>query len=167
MAGNRKPRSVPTKALRAVLVFAALTPNFPAQTDWPQYGRDPGGERYSPLTQIKPDNVAKLKPAWTWDPGEITLSFETTPLVIGNVMYVSTPRERVVALEADTGKELWSFDTKVAAPSTHRGVSYWPGDENSGAGGRGNIAGNNGGAAADLALWIRTTTRAISRHGGN
>ena len=113
---------------RAALLVALLLPSLAAQTDWPQYGHDPGGARYSPLTRITPGNVATLKPAWIWDPGENSLSFETTPLVVGNVMFVSTPRERVVALDADTGNELWSFDTKVTAPSTHRGVSYWPGD---------------------------------------
>ena len=120
-------------ALRLALPAAVLILNLPAQTDWPRYGHDPGGQRYSPLAQITPENVSKLKPAWTWDPAESTLSFETTPLVVGNVMFVSTPRERVVALDADTGKELWSFDTKVTAPSTHRGVSYWPGDGKSNA----------------------------------
>jgi glucose dehydrogenase len=128
MFGNSAPRSVTGNLLGAALLAALLVAGLLAQTDWPQYGHDPGGERYSPLKQITTDNVSKLKPAWTWDPGESSLSFETTPLVIGNVMYVSTPRERVVALDADTGKELWSFDTRVTSPSTHRGVSYWPGD---------------------------------------
>ena len=112
---------------RVLLSLAVLAGCAAAQDDWPVYGHDPGGARYSPLKQITPANVAKLQPLWTWDVGEKSNSFETTPLVIDHVMYISTPAERVVAVDADTGKELWAFDPKVKNPSTHRGVSYWPG----------------------------------------
>jgi quinoprotein glucose dehydrogenase len=99
-----------------------------AQADWRVYGGDPGNMHHSSLAQITPANVSTLKPVWTWDSGETAISFETTPLVIDHVMYVSTPNERVVALDADTGREIWNFDPKVEVPSTHRGVTYWPGD---------------------------------------
>ena len=101
---------------------------LPAQTDWAFYGNDPGGTRYSNLSQITPRNVATLQPVWTYDPGETTTSYEVTPLVIGDVMYASTPNGRVVALDAENGHELWSFDMKVR-PNSYRGVSYWPGDK--------------------------------------
>jgi quinoprotein glucose dehydrogenase len=99
-----------------------------AQTDWPSYGHDPGGMRYSPLKQIDASNVAKLRRAWTFHTGERGGPFETTPIVAGGLMYLSTQAGRVVALEPETGKSVWSFDPNVARPKEHRGVSYWPGD---------------------------------------
>jgi glucose dehydrogenase len=114
--------------LMAVALTAMAAPTALAQGDWPIYGGDGGNTRYSPLTQITPTNVSTLKQAWTWDSGESASSFQVTPLVIGHAMYVSTPRQRVVALDADTGKEIWSFDPKLEGSATHRGVTYWAGD---------------------------------------
>ncbi len=97
----------------------ALLPSY-AQ-EWPHYGNDIGGSKYSPLKQINKQNVTRLKPAWTYHTGDISdgttysvrSAFECTPLVVDGVMYVSTPFCRAVALEAETGKELWSFDPKI------------------------------------------------------
>lgn len=100
--------------------------------DWPTYGRDAGGTKYSPLDQINTKNVGALERVWTYhtsEPGQ----WETTPIVIGNVMYLSTQKHRVVALDGDTGKELWSFDPKSSTAGGKRGVSYWPGDGSIGA----------------------------------
>jgi quinoprotein glucose dehydrogenase len=117
--------------LRAAVasVFAAA---LYGQTDWPSYGHDPGGMRFSPLKQINAGNVSKLARVWTYDisnqsprkrPGE------ATPLVVGGVMYLTTSYGRVVALEPETGKEIWKFETgKNGVPST-RGLAYWPGDK--------------------------------------
>lgn len=116
-------------------------------TDWPSYGRDPGGGRYSPLTGITRDNVGRLAVAWRFSTGEASpafatkrrTSFEATPLVIGGVMYFSTPLGRVFALDAATGAEQWRFDAHVARDNTfgdftNRGVSYWV-DSSAAAGG--------------------------------
>lgn len=116
------------RRIGAVLLAVALEPFLAAQSDWPSYGHDAGASRYSPLSQINTRNVASLRSVWKYDSDEIGASFETTPIVAGDTMYISTPRERVVALDAETGHEIWSFDTKVKRPTTHRGVSYWPGD---------------------------------------
>ncbi|HVW83437.1 MAG TPA: hypothetical protein VHB50_02105, partial [Bryobacteraceae bacterium] len=70
--------------LTALFLFAPL---LIAQTDWPVYGHDPGGLRYSPLTQITPGNVAKLERVWTFHSGQP--GSEATPLVIAGVMYVT------------------------------------------------------------------------------
>jgi len=94
--------------------------------DWPAYGRDPGGSAYSTLTQINRDNVAHLTRAWTFHTGESGL-WEDTPIVVNNVMYFATQRHRVVALDASTGKEIWSIDPKDSRAGKH-GVSFWPGD---------------------------------------
>ena len=96
--------------------------------DWPAYGRDPGGSKYSPLDQINTKNVAKLALAWTYHTGDPGGTWEDTPIVIGNVMYFATQKNRVIALNPETGKELWSYDPKTPRVSEHRGVSYWVGD---------------------------------------
>ena len=89
--------------------------------DWPSWGGDEGGQRYSPLKQIDKSNVGRLRRAWTFHTGEISdgktyptkSAFECTPIVLDGVMYITTPFCRVVALDPETGKELWSFDPKM------------------------------------------------------
>jgi glucose dehydrogenase len=104
-----------------------------APGDWPGFNRDLASTRYSPLTQINAKNVARLKPAWSYktgklrNAGSITGGSEVTPIVINGVMYLTTT-EKVVALAADTGKEIWSYQPK-GQPS-RRAVAYWPGDTN-------------------------------------
>jgi quinoprotein glucose dehydrogenase len=109
--------------------------------DWPQYGGDPGESHYSALTQITRGNVSKLQLAWEWKTDESPLPnfkttpgvFEATPLMIDGVLYVSTPYNRVVALDPETGHEIWSYDPKAyedgQVPNgtgfVHRGVAAW------------------------------------------
>tara|TARA_R110001583_G_scaffold16561_11_gene67823 strand:+ start:5090 stop:7393 length:2304 start_codon:yes stop_codon:yes gene_type:complete len=109
-----------------------------ADADWHAYGRSNLGQRFSPLAQITPDNVDQLQLAWQYqtgdkkgpkDVGETT--YEVTPLKIGNSLYVCTPHNWLIALNADTGEEQWLYDAKVPAESqrqhqTCRGVSYLP-----------------------------------------
>src|SRR5437764_6434432 len=120
--------------IRASLLVAATLPLLFGQGDWPNPGNDPGGMKYSPLKQITPDNVSKLKRAWTYDTGDTGGGFrgwEVTPLVINGVMYFSTMSGKLVALNAQTGVELWTFDGKTVSRSGRfaaRGISYWPGD---------------------------------------
>ena len=132
----------------AAIVLAALLVSAQASaaagaggTDWPYYGADAGGSKYSPLADINATNVAGLKLAWQWRTGEKPMPeygtspgiFETTPLVINGVMYLSTPYNRVVALDPATGRELWSYDPKAyldgQVPNgmgfVHRGVAAW------------------------------------------
>jgi quinoprotein glucose dehydrogenase len=109
------------------------------------YGGDAGGLKYSPLATIDRSNVAQLKVAWTWKTGEQAITppgasvparpgqFQVTPLAIGDTLFLSTPFNRVVALDASTGRELWSYDPHaydVGQPSNgtgfvHRGVATW------------------------------------------
>ncbi|WP_414641560.1 glucose/quinate/shikimate family membrane-bound PQQ-dependent dehydrogenase [Buttiauxella sp.] len=104
--------------------------------DWPAYGRNQEGQRYSPLKQINDKNVAQLKEAWTFqtgdvkrptDPGEITN--EVTPIKIRDTLYLCTAHQQLFALDAATGKQKWKFDPRLDTnPSfqhvTCRGVSY-------------------------------------------
>ena len=92
--------------------------------DWPVYGGDKSGQRYSPLTQINRDNVKLLKLAWTYDTGE-TSGLQTHPLIIGRVLYGYTPSQKVFALDAATGRRLWEFDSGIHSTQPDRGLSYW------------------------------------------
>ncbi len=112
----------------ALLLLPAIA--LQAQTDWPMFGHDPGSTRYSPLRQINTGNVAKLKPAWTFDTeaggrGPRARRSETIPLVIGGVMYLSTAYNRVLALEPETGKKLWEYES--AHTPALRGIAHWAG----------------------------------------
>jgi len=130
------PRTVLLLLVVSSLVASGLAAQ--QQGDWPNYGRDPGGERHSPLTEIDTGNVARLSLAWRFSTGEAkpeyaaanNTSFEATPLVIDGVMYLSTPIGRVFALDARTGAERWRFDAQVDrsihyGDHTNRGVSWW------------------------------------------
>jgi len=134
------------KATKAAAKQTSIPPG-----DWPLYSRDLASDRFSPLTQINTTNVAQLKQAWTYRPpapppapdsekggpvkgkdgkgrgGPQGLVAELTPIVVNGVMYVAGGN-RVFALDADSGKETWSY-TAPGAVAT-RAVGYWPGDGN-------------------------------------
>src|SRR5947209_901018 len=121
--------------LARLLMFAATLLSLTyGQADWPNPGNDPGGMKYSTLKQITPANVTKLARAWTYDTGDTGGGFrgwQVTPLVIDGVMYFSTMGGKLVALNAETGAEIWKFDGKTVSPSGRfaaRGISYWKGD---------------------------------------
>ena len=123
------------RCFKAALLAAAL-PGFAfaaSPTDWPLYGNDAGAQRYSPLAQITPANVDKLKVAWTYHMKPAgaarTAVSQTTPLVIDGVMYVGSPYGKVVALDPVSGKELWVYDLPNNEKPAPRGMAYWPGDK--------------------------------------
>jgi quinoprotein glucose dehydrogenase len=113
---------------------------FVQSGQWANYGNDPGGMRYSPLKQINTENVKNLQPAWTYQSGELKTyegtditdkaAFEATPIMVDGVLYFSTPTNRVIAIDAATGKELWVYNPGVNLKAgysevTSRGVSKW------------------------------------------
>jgi quinoprotein glucose dehydrogenase len=125
-------------ALCALVLPLAAGPIAPPPSDWPSYGRDAGGSRYSPLTRIDRANVARLEVAWTFHTGEAGVTprrgrppaLEATPLVVEGTMYLSTPLGRAIALDPATGQERWRHDPGVDPERGYgdfasRGVSYW------------------------------------------
>lgn len=98
---------------------------------WQYYGRTPRGTRFAPATQINRENVDKLKVAWTFQTGDPANKFsenQNTPIQVGDTLFLCTPMNKVFALDADTGKEKWSFDPKPADTQTWnrcRGVAYY------------------------------------------
>lgn len=111
--------------------------NAMADGEWQQYGRTQYGQRYSPLTQITPENVSQLKLAWEYRTGDIRqpedvteTTYQVTPLKIDDTLYLCTPHNIAIALDADNGKEKWRYNPQISANSqrqhqTCRGVTYW------------------------------------------
>lgn len=106
---------------------------------WAYYGHDAGGMRFSPLTQINRGNVSTLKVAWTFHTGDISeghghrkrSGFETTPLLVDGTLYLTTPFNRVIAIDPETGTRRWAYDPKVDLDGDYgdglvnRGVATW------------------------------------------
>ena len=153
---RRKSRRATTRwwvagfhALSVALVFqipAAAQNGAPG--DWPAYGGDQGGLKYTALDMIDRSNVGSLEVAWTWNTGDRPItgptrpvrgqsvrpgSFEVTPIAVGDTLYLTTPYNRVVALDGRTGEEIWSYDPRTwewgqppnGTGFVHRGVAVW------------------------------------------
>lgn len=122
------------RLLFLISCFASLV----TAQEWRYYGGDSGNAKYSSLKQIHRGNVTKLTPAWTFHTGELSdgteyavrSAFEGTPLAVDGVLYLTTPFNRLVALDGETGKQLWSFDPKIDRNGSytlfiHRGPAWW------------------------------------------
>lgn len=111
-------------------VAAASLPQAGEGAAWRYYGRDAGATHFAPFDQISRENIDGLEVAWTFRTGEIneTADFQATPIQIGDTLYFCTAHNRIFALDADTGRQKWSFDPKVKAAGSWnrcRGVSYY------------------------------------------
>lgn len=143
-----------TGALVAALLLVGSRPGAqsgapPADAEWRAYGGDARGQRYSPLAQVHRGNVAQLRVAWTAHTGDLShpkgdqgnvagcgrchtgdSKFEATPLAVRGTLFLSTPLNRVLALDPETGRQRWRFDPRLALDISRnegyvsRGVSY-------------------------------------------
>lgn len=105
--------------------------------EWHQYGRTPYGQRYSPLDQINVENVGSLQEVWRYQTGDVKrpddvgeTTYQVTPLKVGNALYLCTPHNLAIALDAATGKQIWKYDANSGMNpdrqhQTCRGVSYY------------------------------------------
>src|SRR5580704_3470950 len=137
-----------TAAIGIVALACLSRPNAQGQTshranepggDWPYYGHDAGGMRYSPLKQINRENVANLKVAWTFHVGDISdgtggkkrSGLETTPILVDGTLYLTSGFNRVFAVDPETGKQLWVYDPMMETAGEYgdglinRGVAAW------------------------------------------
>jgi quinoprotein glucose dehydrogenase len=125
--------TLPTDIVNASPVLGGNVPSG----EWHQYGRTQYGQRYSPLDQINTDNVSTLKVAWQYQTGDVKLpddvgetTYQVTPLKIGDTLYMCTPHNWAIALDAATGKEKWKYDSNSGMNpdrqhQTCRGVTYY------------------------------------------
>jgi quinoprotein glucose dehydrogenase len=120
----------------ACVLFGPASAAEPPSGDWPNYGRTPGGDRHSPLTQIDRGNVGKLSLAWEYKTGEAGIetgsptALEATPLAVDGLLFLSTPLGKIVALDPISGKVHWERVLEVSRKRgfgdwVSRGVSYW------------------------------------------
>lgn len=141
VAGGALPQP---SAAPAANVPARQYPRPQGAAQWPAYGGGGANRNFTPLAQITPANVRRLQPAWTYRYGTgpsnagdqgLDYRFEGTPLMIGNVLYLSTPasplkpdlKSSVTALKPETGEVLWKYDSPLNIHG--RGLAYWPGDD--------------------------------------
>ncbi|WP_435169850.1 glucose/quinate/shikimate family membrane-bound PQQ-dependent dehydrogenase [Falsirhodobacter sp. 1013] len=113
------------------------TGNPMADTDWHQYGRTNYGQRWSPLDQVTTENVGDLEEVWRYQTGDVKrpddvneTTYQVTPLKVGDRLFICTPHNLAIALDATTGKEIWRFDANSGMNpdrqhQTCRGVTYW------------------------------------------
>ena len=130
------PHDMPGELPKDGAAVASLG-NLMPPGDWHQYGRTQFGQRYSPLDQINTGNVASLREAWRYQTGDVKLpddvgetTYQVTPLKVGDTLYLCTPHNLAIALDAESGKEKWKFDAKPGLNpdrqhQTCRGVTYW------------------------------------------
>ena len=119
----------PTRHLRFIALLAAAAVTIPpasaqqaASGDWKVWGGDPGVSRFSTLDQINAKNVSQLKPAWIYDPGKFGRSWEDTPLLINGLLYViDAGSSDVIALQPETGKEVWRHKAPDSKARDQRG----------------------------------------------
>jgi quinoprotein glucose dehydrogenase len=124
----------------AIFTCAFFVPHSTAaQDNWPAYGHDAGGTRYSPLTQINRDNVSKLQVAWTFhvedlsdgSDGRKRTGLETTPILVDDTLYLTSGYNRVFAIDPETGKKKWVYDPMIDTTVEYgdglinRGIATW------------------------------------------
>jgi quinoprotein glucose dehydrogenase len=123
-------KSIIIPAVAMALMLGSPKPDY---RSWKVYGGGPENIRYSRLNQINRDNVKRLEVAWTFDTGDASPGSEMqcNPIVVDGTLFATTPKLRVIALDAATGKLLWSFDPnegrKAVGKSRNRGLAYWEG----------------------------------------
>src|ERR1700686_1001276 len=141
MGRGRSSQSMFRMLVLIGVAFAGVTARSQTSgdTEWPNYGNDPGGMRYSPLSQVNRENVSKLKVAWIFHTGDVSdgshdrkrSGFEATPILVDGTLYLTTPFNRVIALDPETGKQKWSYDPKIDLTLDYgdglvnRGVAAW------------------------------------------
>ncbi|WP_033728143.1 membrane-bound PQQ-dependent dehydrogenase, glucose/quinate/shikimate family [Pseudomonas parafulva] len=129
--------AAPLPRLQGAFALAHSDTGERGTPDWPQYGQDVRGSRYSALSEIDTSNVADLEVAWQYRTGDVPsgeAAFQGTPIKLGDMLYVCTPYSKVIAIDAETGDHKWAFDPKVKSKEWQRcrGLASWSEPDGSG-----------------------------------
>ena len=108
-----------------VMIIMTHSQGAPTNVEWPVVAGGQSGMRYSPLKQINTSNVNQLEVAWTFDVSDGAGTLETNPIIVNGVLYGYTPAQKIFAVNAATGQQLWQFDSGAPARGNNRGVAYW------------------------------------------
>ncbi len=124
------PASVTLPGLEAAQAASGDAGPEAGDPDWPQYGQNTRGSRYSALSEIDTSNVAGLEVAWQYRTGDLPTgeaAFQGTPIKLGELLYVCTPYSKVVAVDAETGEQKWAYDPQVQSKEWQRcrGLASW------------------------------------------
>lgn len=139
MGRGRSWQNILSLVICVALAAAAARAQASGDTEWPNYGNDPGGMRYSLLSEINRENVSHLKVAWIFRTGDVSdgshdrkrSGFEATPILVEGTLYLTTAFNRVIALDPATGKQRWAYDPKIDLTLDYgdglvnRGVATW------------------------------------------
>jgi alcohol dehydrogenase (cytochrome c) len=112
-----------------LIILATWTDTFgqidgATRADWPHYGGTQQAWRYSALDEINTTNVKNLLPVWIFQTGDTADNLHSTPIVVGGVMYIITPRNWVFALDAATGKLIWQYKYPTPRPARPGGLAF-------------------------------------------
>jgi alcohol dehydrogenase (cytochrome c) len=113
--------------LACAALVAAPLPAIAAETPWPAFGHDHSNRNFSDLTQIDRASVGRLRPAWLFQTG-VTGYFQAQPVMVDGTLYTSTTQNNVAALDARTGRPLWTYThkprtEKIFGPPSNRGLA--------------------------------------------
>src|SRR5258708_39007606 len=141
MGETRSPQSTFRLLVIVCVAFASAVARgqVSGDTEWPNYGNDPGGMRYSPVSQITRENVSTLRAGGIFHTGDISdgsrdrkrSGFEATPILVDGTLYLTTPVNHVIALDPKTGKQRWVYDPRIDMTLDYgdglvnRGVASW------------------------------------------
>ena len=119
-------RSFPVAKLVVLTLLISNCKREPEDVTWPMYSADPSGSKYSEMTQINRENITDLKVAWTYASGDNTTrsTIECNPIIVDGIVYITTPSLHLVALDAESGQEIWVFDEGDGG-GVNRGVVIW------------------------------------------
>ena len=137
--GFRRPNPLFLLTFAYCILSTSLSAQKLTDTNWPYYGGDAGGMRYSRLTQVNPQNVSNLKVAWIFHSGDVSdgkhgkqrSGFEATPILVDGLLILTTGFNRVIAVNPETGKLQWAYDPKIdptwdyGDALVNRGVATW------------------------------------------
>ena len=121
---------IPIAITATIIIFSNVSSNSYTKeyVNWDQPGGNVRQTKFSPLDQINKENVKDLKVAWIYNSGDMSGNVQLNPLIINGLMYVTTPGQELIAVDATDGREIWRFNPareNERFGGVNRGIGYW------------------------------------------